>query len=145
MKALGISQDRIELMGKPHLGAHYTAEDYRRYALDENARCAVCGRRATDVHHVVRRSTIHSWTVNTPIGRFVAMSPLFALCRGCHEKFHQVQLDVTWEWNDEDCREAWESGDILAHVCPPGHERIFDYGHYILTDTEGKETTIGHH
>lgn len=135
MKRTGINRQRLELMGKPHIGAHYEREDYRTNKLDDGARCAFCGRPATDSHHVVPRSTVHAYTVDTPLGRFVTMSPLFALCRECHDDIHsRRRYAIEWVWEAEQYREEWENGHTLAHICPPASSFLFQQGHYLLTD-----------
>lgn len=144
---IGVSPTNAELMGKPHLGAFYRREDYRSHAMLEGARCAVCGRPATNVHHVVARSKAHGFTVDTPLGRFVALSPLFALCgsgtAGCHGRFHSLRYVVRWEWDDEDYKEAWWDGRTLARVCSPHDRVLFTMGRYVLVDTKtGEERTL---
>ena len=135
MKRLGISLERLELMGKPSLGAHYESADCKSHKLDEGARCVICGRKATDAHHVVPRSTLHAYTVETPLGNFRTLSPLFALCRECHEGFHsQARYHVSWEWKSDQYREEWENGHTLANICPPGSSFLFQEGHFVLKD-----------
>ena len=135
MKRLGISKQRLELMGKPHIGAYYEREDYKTNRLKEGARCAICGKPATESHHVVPRSTVHAYTLDTPLARFVVMSPLFALCRGCHDDIHKRgRYAIEWVWEREQYREEWENGHTLAHICRPANEFLFQQGHYLLTD-----------
>lgn len=135
MKQLGISLERLELMGKPSLGAHYERMTYSAHKLDDGARCVICGRKATDAHHIVPRSTIHAYTVDTPLGKFTALSPLFALCRECHDGFHtQARYHVSWKWRSDQYREEWENGHTLAHICPPGSSFLLKEGCYVLKD-----------
>lgn len=144
MKRLGIPRDRADLMGKPSIGAHYEREDYRSHKLDDDARCVICGRRATDAHHVVPRSTVRGYTVDTPLGMFVCLSPLFALCRECHHDIHmRARYQIRWEWKAEQYRQEWENGHTLAHICRPGNSFLFQEGCYIVKDAKtGKEFEV---
>lgn len=84
----GWSKERAELYGKPHLGARYTHDTAYE---PTQARCAVCGRRASNCHHVARRSWGKTFRLVTLNGVWELRSPLFALCgsgtTGCHGKF----------------------------------------------------------
>ena len=131
----GLDYPRAELLGKPSIGAHYTREDYRAYHLDENARCVVCGRRAEHAHHVVHRKTARGWTVDTELGRFTVLSPLFALCHECHENFHGgSRYTARWEWADKQYMTEWWNGHTLAHICAPGNDFLKQEGHFVLVD-----------
>ena len=100
-KHLGIGADRFELLGKPSLGAYYARADYRSHRLLDGARCVICGRPATDAHHVVPRSTTKGVEVSTPHGPRKLLSPLFALCRDCHRDIHdRARYRVVWVWSD---------------------------------------------
>ena len=129
-----------ELMGKPHIGCRYRREDYRSHGLLDGARCAVCGSLADDAHHVVPRGRASGFTLNTPLGRFVLMSPLFAVCRNCHDgfasgfKLDAPRFEVSWVWDTDS--EPWWSGRLLAHGWQPHDHRLFDMGHYALLDAE---------
>ena len=144
MKRLGVSFERLELMGKPSIGAHYEREDYASHKLDEGARCVICGRKATDAHHVVPRSTLRSFIVETPLGQFVTLSPLFALCRECHDGFHaQSRYRVRWEWKERRYADEWADGHTLAHICPPGSIFLLQEGRYVIKDRRtGREWSL---
>ncbi len=73
----GWPKERAELYGKPHLGARYTHDTAYE---PTQARCAVCGRRASNCHHVARRSWGKTFRLVTPNGVWELRSPLFALC-----------------------------------------------------------------
>lgn len=134
-KLKGLDVASAELMGKPSIGAHYEREDYRSHRLDQGARCAICGARATDAHHVVNRSRCRGFTVDTPLGMFVTLSPLFALCRKCHIDIHDhARYGIEWEWREERYAEEWWSGHTLARICPAGSEFLFQEGCYAVTD-----------
>lgn len=145
----GTSARIAELMGKPHIGAHYEREDYRSHALDEGARCVVCGRAAVDAHHVVPRGQASGFTVNTPLGRFVVLSPLIALCRRCHDgmpsgyKLDRPRYELCWVWKSEQYEQEWWSGHTLAHICRPHDGFLWQEGHYLLTDkVTGQERVL---
>lgn len=103
----GWSKERAELYGKPHLGARYTG--VTAYEPTQ-ARCAVCGRRASNCHHVARRSWGKTFRLVTPNGVWELRSPLFALCgsgtTGCHGKFHDGGLRAEWVWRTGAAEEA---------------------------------------
>ena len=132
----GLSRDKAELYGLPHLGARYVTASGRYEATAE--RCVVCGRRATNCHHVVPRSVGMTFQREVPAGRLMLRSPLFALCgsgtTGCHGAFHSGRLKARWVWDSEEAEEAWWSGDILSrhHAHDPA---IFAYGHWEIDDT----------
>ena len=131
----GLDSRSAELMGKPSLGCHYEREDYRSHKLNEGARCVVCGRKATEAHHVVPRGHARGFTVNTPFGKFVVLTPLFALCRECHDGFHGgARYQVKWAWKAPRYQEEWWAGHTLAHICTPGSEFMHQEGYYVLTD-----------
>ena len=136
----GLDSRNAELLGKPSLGAHYEREDYTSHKLDEGAQCVVCGRPATDAHHVVHRKTARGWTMNTPLGKFVLLSPLFALCRECHDGFHGgARFKIEWEWKSEAYMDEWWQGHTLAHVCNQGSNFLLQEGEYLLTDKKTGE------
>lgn len=143
----GLSLDKAQLFGMPCVGSHYTAEDYRRYALNENACCVICGEKATNSHHVVPKGVARSFLLKTPIGQFVLLSPLFALCgsgsTGCHDKFHKHILEARWEWYDDRLAERWWNGKIPAG-CFPGSERLFELGRYVIYSNGEKLKEVAH-
>lgn len=139
----GLSRISAELMGKPHIGAHYENSSVNSHRKDENARCAICGMRATEAHHVVPKGKTLGFTVNTPLGAFSCKTPLFALCRRCHEKFHKHEYEVEWCWNTEQYEEEWWDGHTLAHICRPHSEFLYQEGYYLFRDkTRNEERTI---
>ena len=73
----GWPKERAELYGKPHLGARYTGK--RSYEPTQ-PRCCVCGRRATNCHHVAHRGWGLEFELAAPGGTWSLRSPLFALC-----------------------------------------------------------------
>lgn len=145
----GTNSRIAELMGKPHVGAFYMKENYRTHTLMEDAKCCVCGSPAVDAHHVVPRGQAYGFTVNTPLGRFVTLSPLFAVCRRCHNSFpsgHSLEpsrYSVEWVWRDGRYQEEWWSGHTLSHVCRPHSPFLWQEGFYVVHDREGADFEIG--
>ena len=141
----GLDARSAELMGKPSIGAHYTREDYRAHKLDQGARCTLCGKPATDAHHVVPRGHSRGFTVDTPLGQFVTLTPLFALCRACHRDIHdRARYQITWRWKEERYQQEWWDGHTLGRICPAGSPWLFQQGSYYVTDKEtGKTVSVG--
>ena len=83
----GVPKDRAELYGKPHVGARYVGNRYELAA----ERCGICGRQATNCHHIVPRRC-GDFALVTPRGTWRLRSPLIALCgsgtTGCHDGVH---------------------------------------------------------
>lgn len=136
----GWPKERAELYGKPHLGARYTGG--RSYELTQ-PRCCVCGRRATNCHHVAQRSWGQEFRLVTPNGTWDLRSPLFALCgsgtTGCHNKFHGgAGLRAEWRWRSEAYEEAWWTGQLLQ-AYRPHDPSLYEYGYWAITDRYGNE------
>jgi len=130
----GWSLERAALMGKPHIRAHYVGEG-DRHGLDDDAMCVLCGKPATDAHHVVPKGMgggSRVYVLETPMGMFPMRSPLFALCRKHHEWFHQGHLNAVWEWDDEEGKEQWEDGTLLSHGYKPHDPRLYGLGRYVI-------------
>lgn len=136
----GLSKERAELYGKPHLGARYThGKAYEALS----PRCCVCGRRAGSVHHVVHRSWGETFRLVTPNGTWSLRSPLFALCgsgtTGCHNKFHGgAGLRAEWRWRSTVYEDAWWNGELLRDY-GPHHPGLYEYGYWAITDKRGNE------
>lgn len=137
----GLSYPVAELYGKPSIGAHYTAFDLNRHKLDQMAPCTICGRMADNAHHWPPKSK-RAFTLMTPVGQFVLLPPLFAVCgsgtTGCHGDWHRRLIDVEWVWDEERFRDAWWDGTLLKKWKPG--DWLFEYGRYRFTDTRGGRT-----
>lgn len=138
MNLNGWSLDKASLMGMPHIGAHYTSG--LRYEMDDGAPCAVCGRPATNCHHVVPKGMgggSKVFTLQTPMGVFPLKSPLFALCgsgtTGCHGDFHQHFLTAKWVWDDPEFGRMWWSGELLSHGIAPHDAQLLDMGSWSIS------------
>lgn len=129
-------------MGKPHIGAYYFGQgDGHRLSFE--APCLICGRPATDAHHIVPKGMgggNRVYVLETPVGMFPLRSPLFALCRDHHMAFHDGRSSVVWEWDTDEDREAWESGYLLSHGYFPHDPRLFLHGCYMV---DGREVRDG--
>ena len=124
----GWSYDKASLMGLPNIGAKYVTA--RRYKLTTDT-CAVCGARATNVHHIVPKRNGYTFALHNHELR----SPLIALCgsgtTGCHGLFHSGKLKAVWEWNSEEYERQWWSGELIdrhgAHS-----QAFFKYGNWTI-------------
>lgn len=137
----GLDYRTAELFGKPHIGAYFKREDAKTNTLEDHAKCVICGRGATNSHHVVPLSKARSWQLRTPYGIFVLMSPLFAVCgsgtTGCHDGFHGgARYKVAWVWDSEVDMDNWWSGWSLSHGIAPNSPLLFEQGRYVVTDSE---------
>lgn len=135
----GLSVDVAELYGKPHLHAEYTGGTARRYRMEEGARCAICRRPATNVHHVPPLSKGESFVLTAPDGESWLLRPsLFALCgsgtTGCHGGFHgTARFQPKWVWKTDDDARAWWDGEILRCL-KPHDPAIYEHGYWIVMD-----------
>ena len=118
--------------GMPHHGAHYTADDVRRYEMDEGARCLVCGKPATEVHHEPEKRI--SFTMRTPWGYFVLKPALIALCSDCHRLRSDKRIWITRRWDDESDEELWWSGEMLSHGINAHSPALSEMGRWEVTD-----------
>lgn len=135
----GWPKERAELYGKPHLGARYTGK--RSYEPTQ-PRCCVCGRRATNCHHVAHRGWGLEFELAAPGGTWSLRSPLFALCgsgtTGCHGRFHGAGLKAEWRWRHPVYEEAWWTGQLLE-VYEPHDPGLYEYGYWAIVDRDGNE------
>lgn len=131
----GLSMERAEMYGKPHWLASYdspnpTKEGISRYAMAEGAWCMVCGRPATNVHHVPARR--HSlFTLETERGTHILRPSLIALCgsgtTGCHGDVHDGRIRIEWAW-DADGNDWWD-GRLLEAFAPHDPE-LYELGRW---------------
>lgn len=131
----GLSVESATCFGMPCVGASYTGPGVRGTRLEDGARCAFCGRPATNAHHVPpvgmggrnARFTLHGHRLRPA---------LVAVCgsgtTGCHGLVHQRRLAIRWLWDDDRCAEAWWGGELLERF-GAGSERLFDFGHWELS------------
>lgn len=132
----GLGYEVASLYGMPHVGAAYTGGD--RYERTSD-RCAVCGRSATNVHHVAHRKWGRTFRLSTPNGTWILRSPLFALCgsgtTGCHDGFHGgAWLRARWVWDSDEYEAAWWSGELLSRF--GAHDpALYAYGRWEVENT----------
>lgn len=152
----GLSYERAELFGKPHLGAHYEGRvDYslkypakrKQHRLNDGAICPFCGGGpASEAHHMVPKGIGGGSLVfdfRTEWGEFILLSPLFGLCSKHHRFFTEGHLSIRWDWTDADAMAAWWSGSLLAHGYIPHDQRLWEFGRYIVTAKEtGREVVF---
>ena len=135
----GLSLEVAELYGKPHLGAEYVGNTATIYRITSET-CAVCGRRATNVHHVPPRSKGRIFELLTPDGSHWLRAALFALCgsgtQGCHNGFHGgARFAVRWQWHDDYWAHKWWSGELLKEH-KPHDPALYLYGCWVITDKQ---------
>lgn len=119
----GLTVRQARAFCAPSVGASYAGRSVRSNRLDEGARCAVCGRPATNAHH------------EPPVGmgggrarlalNGVAMRPaLIALCgsgtTGCHGKVHSGALRLEWAFDSDEEEELWWRGWFAPEVYEAG-------------------------
>lgn len=140
----GLSHRWASLFGMPNIDAEYTDYESGEYRLLDGARCLICGRPATNVHHVVPRSVRRDFV----LGDTMLRSPLIALCgsgtTGCHNDFHGgARYELRWEWFSESDEDRWWDGSLLRDL-RPNDDALFELGEYALRDRIGGiEYTIG--
>ena len=142
------SAEDAALMGLPHIGAEYLPgkrDGKRRYGLSDGAMCSVCGRRATNAHHVVKLGLggrQRPYVLGGRYGEFELYTPLFALCgmgnaSGCHGMFHAGLLKARWAWDAPSAKRDWESGLLLCMGMKPHDPRLYELGHWVIEGPNG--------
>lgn len=133
----GWSKDKAELMGLPHIGARYIG---RRHELVQSY-CTVCGRPATNAHHVVPIRCGHTFKLKD----YELKSPLIALCgsgtTGCHGRFHSGALVARWHWLDDRYEDAWWSGELLDKYGPHSID-LHRFGIWEIHDRDTGASTL---
>lgn len=122
----GLAYNRASLYGMPHLNC-------TPHGID--GRCAICGRRATEKHHMAPIGKGNKYlTVQTSDGPLRMESALVALCHECHDKFPPQgwEYSVDWYWKDQRSADLFWSGTLYAMGIKPHSEELFDYGFYIF-------------
>lgn len=134
----GMSLQHAELYGKPHIGAEYMGESVKSHRTWQGSVCAVCGRPATNVHHVSPLSRGRTFRLETQVGVWELKPALFALCgtgtTGCHNGFHGgARFKAEWVWdNDRDAHEWWR-GELLL-MMRPHDPMLYLYGWWEIAD-----------
>lgn len=136
----GLSVASAQCFGMPHAMAHYSGKGVRTNRLDDDAVCAVCGRMATNSHHVPAVGMGGRNASFTLHGH--ALRPaLIALCgsgtTGCHGLMHSGRLKAEWVWHDDEAAERWWSGDILRG-CTPHASALYIWGEWRFISSDGE-------
>lgn len=135
----GLSLDVAELYGKPHIGAFFRTQSPKSHKLEEGARCPICGRPATNAHHVVPLSKGDRFRFDTGKYMTILRSPLFALCgsgtTGCHNDFHGgARFHAHWKWLNDFYAKAWWDGRLLQDYGAHSRE-LFKFGRWEIEDS----------
>lgn len=130
----GLSMEKAEMYGKPHIMCHYGGTGVNTYRLDDGARCVCCGRPAENAHHCPPKGTSPTFTLHGHVLR----PSLFAVCgsgtTGCHGGFHSLnRFTVRWEWDGETEQEMWWRGELLEEYGPHS-PMLYNYGEWVFTD-----------
>lgn len=133
----GLSVERAELYGKPHVGARYTGQSAKSYERTQGC-CCICGRPAQSTHHVIPRGRGERFQLVTPNGTWSLLSPLFALCgsgtTGCHDGFHGgARFVPRWVWDSIQYEQQWWDGLLLKQLAPH-HPALYAYGCWEIED-----------
>ena len=130
----GYSYDKARLFGLPHIGAKYRGDTSGRQYDYTSDTCAVCGKPATNIHHIVPRGV--GTVYHHPSG-FILLSPLIALCgsgtTGCHNGFHGgASLKIRWEWIKPEYEALWWSGELLKRYGEHS-KKIYRFGYWVIS------------
>lgn len=122
----------FECYGKPHIGAFYANGRMDSHKLEEGARCACCGKPATNAHHWPPRSKglfEHHGHILRP--------SLIALCgsgtTGCHGAWHGARFKALWMWDTPKYAQEWLDGYMLDEIEPHSPE-LYRYGCWEVYD-----------
>lgn len=130
----GLSLDRAECYGKPHVGAYYASSNVNSNRLHHGAMCAVCGKPATNSHHHPPKGTASTFKLEYPDGSYQVLRPsLLAVCgsgtTGCHGLIHQRKVRIRWEWDDLAYQEQYWQGLIGSK---PHDPILYRFGHWVI-------------
>lgn len=145
----GLPYEYAECFGKPHVGASYAHQAMGANMLDQGARCAWCGRPATNSHHVPPRSKGSFLFVGTNGYTTTLLPALVALCgmgnvSGCHAMAHRHSLAVRWVWETEQAAHMWWSGELFATGIAPHSPALYELGHWELShEAVGRVKVVG--
>lgn len=137
----GLPIERARLYGMPHIGAFYYNAQTTNGKLEPDAMCAICGRPATNAHHLVPKGIGggYAW-LSSKDGKLQRLrSPLFAVCgmgnmSGCHKLFHDHRITVRWVWDDPRYEQMWWDGELAK----PHSDELYNYGCYVI-ENQGEE------
>ncbi len=142
----GLSVEVASKFGMPHIHCHYRFDDTDSNRLDDGARCAICGRVATNSHHEPPKGLgggNRQFALQTPMGLFILKPALIALCgsgtTGCHNGFHGgARFSAQWVWERPEYGEMWWQGYWLSHGIAPHDNALYEMGHWEISDVKKK-------
>ena len=134
----GLSRDKAECFGKPHINAWYTGngESVDKYTFDHQAIDIITHQQPTNTHHIVPRGTARFITIPSQYGVFVLKTALIAVrgsgTWGVHGAFHRHEIKMTWEWDSPEYEEQWWNGYLLSHGYPPHSKELYKLGRWVI-------------
>lgn len=145
----GLPYNVAKSFGMPHIGCEYRGSGVNTLRIEEGARCAICGRRATNAHHEPPKGMggrNSSFTLRTSRGLFTLKPAGFALCgsgtTGCHYDRHRGLWLPEWFWDNSLVKESWWSGYLLSRGIKPHSPELYEYGCWKFLDAD-KNVILG--
>ena len=136
----GLSVQSAQCFGMPHIGAYYAGKGVRTNRLEKFAECPVCGRPATNSHHVPAVG-MSGRNASFTLAGHVLKPALIALCgsgtTGCHGLMHAGKMRVEWIWDSDELTEAWWSGEMLKKI-EPHSEDLYKFGCWKFVSNSGE-------
>lgn len=130
----GLPVATAQKFGMPNIGAMYTGSGVRKTALEEDALCSFCRKRATNAHHVPNVG-MSARNARFELHGRVLRPALIALCgsgtTGCHGDCHNGRMAIEWRWDSDEYAEAWWSGGLLEE-CGAGSPLLYEYGAWYM-------------
>lgn len=137
----GKSVERARLYGMPHAGAEYVGERTDRYRKLDGP-CVICGSPSAHVHHEPPRGMGGGGYLD--LGGYSLRPALLRLCESCHRKRHDMELSITWEWEDPIFEEMWSTGHMLeTGIVEPHDPELYGYGRWAVYVDGIRATEIG--
>jgi len=142
LSSLHVDKDVAISYGMPNIGCHYTRDDVAATAPDDDwVGCVACGKTAMQCHHEpprglsdaidpkTNRKKNGALLLETPRGKFVLKPALIALCKECHDKRHNRDLEIAWRFDTEEYEAQWLDGYLLSRMHLEPHSiHLYGYG-----------------
>lgn len=130
----GVSREKAECYGKPHIMARYTGSSLKSYRHEEGL-CPLChAAPITNTHHQPQRDPFH---FRTEWGTRELRPALFGICgsgtTGCHGLIEANVLRVEWRWDSEEYERMWWDGKFLTWE--PHSDALYALGCWAFEDT----------
>lgn len=138
----GLSYERAECYGKPHLGkAYYQPYRMGGNRLDVGATCAVCGKPACNSHHQPPRSSgssLFGWWRGEPIELLPALVSVCGMgnAAGCHAHLHSGRYRLEWRWDCIEHAQDWWTGELFRQGYKPHDKRLYRLGAWHLVNAK---------